>query len=474
MKIDINIESQLEEIWHRIGLDDDEVEDQYQEFNRRIQELCKQFLQENIDKINELQKQAEEAEEDIRIHIKRFNLDASEDFDESMPLRERIKEAQEKLMMLQEDTHEQEETFISTYNQMKECFEILEMGEDEQGEFSEPGDDYGYERIDKMNNLLVQLKEEIESRQPKMQELVDDINELHEYLCLPQFEMPETLGNPTFVHLEEMRDSLVEQLNHNREEANEILKNIHNIEKVLKWKLTPNNSFEICSDKIVEKYRERLTQLEKEKEKKIPEFIEATKKRLLALWNEMHIPVPSASDFPFVHNSPANKRTLVALESEVSRIENLKAHIEPMLELIAQREDILNQYKRLQSGAIQDSTRLTSRRGGAASSLLEEERIRKKYQVELPKIHAKLIPQLEEYQATFGEPFLWDGEDLLEEVRIMHRNEEAAMMKSRARAMKKHAPSDGKSTGRSSQMSSASKRRNLAQRPPFQLQEFML
>ena len=123
MKIDINIESQLEEIWHRIGLDDDEVEDQYQEFNRRIQELCKQFLQENIDKINELQKQAEEAEEDIRIHIKRFNLDASEDFDESMPLRERIKEAQEKLMMLQEDTHEQEETFISTYNQMKECFE---------------------------------------------------------------------------------------------------------------------------------------------------------------------------------------------------------------------------------------------------------------------------------------------------------------------------------------------------------------
>ncbi|OHS97122.1 hypothetical protein TRFO_36735 [Tritrichomonas foetus] len=468
MKIEINIESQLEDLWHKIGLEGDEIEMQYQELNRRIQDLCKTFLQENFDRVEELTEQAEKIEEEVRIHMKKFCIEENGDIDQTIPLLYRIQDAQNKLEMLKEDTHEQEEAFLSAFHQVKKCFEILEMDEDEQGEFAEAGIDFSLDRIDRMNKLLTDLETEIEYRQPKMEELVDEINELYECLGLGQFQQPDTLGNPTFVHLEDERDGLAEQLEHNREEAKELLRSIHSIEKILKCKPTPKNTFEICSETLINKLKERLSQLETEKDKRIPEFIEATKKQLLYLWGELHIPIPSSSDFPFIHNSPSTKRTLIALESEVRRIENLKAHIEPMLDLIAIREDILNQYNR-QSNATNDSTRLMSRRGGAGTSLIEEERIRKRYQVELPKIHAKLIPQLEEYQETFGEPFLWDGEDLLEEVTEMHRKEAAAMMQTKARNIRKKTSAvETSNAGRTT-----SRKRNLVNRAPFQLQEFM-
>jgi protein regulator of cytokinesis 1 len=130
----------------------------------------------------------------------------------------------------------------------------------------------------------------------------------------------------------------------------------------------------------------------------------------------------------------------------------------------AARDEILCQYERLNATSI-DPNRLTSRRGKAASFLMEEGRIRKRYSAELPKIHARLIPMLEEYEETFGEPFLWDGKPLLDAVAEMHRREEASVIQARLKQQTKRA-----SPGRSRPPRGANA---LSQRAPFQLQEFM-
>ena len=463
MKIEINIEQQLEDLWRRLGLESDEIESQYRDLNERIEELCKIFLQENLDRFEELQKQAEEVEEDVRQHIKRFGMDCDDEIDETQPILVRIQNARAELESLTEETGEQEDEFNAAFKEITECFDILEMDEEDRGEFATEGEDFSFNKIDRMNALLIELRAEIADREPKMRELADEIHELHEKLALEEFQVPETLGNQTFVELEKYRDELSDKLTHNREEAYQLMKEIRRIENILKCKKTPSDNFDICGDAVVEKLKLRLDTLNKEKENNIPMFIEAYKNHLTELWEELHIPQPSASDFPFIYNSAPNKRTLVALEAEVHRIENLKEHIEPMLDLIATREEILGQYNRLNMSSA-DSTRLMSRRGVSASSLIEEERIRKRFTNELPKIHAKLIPQLEEYQATFGEPFLWDGEDLLEVVREMHQKEEASMLQSKAKiAKRKSIPKTG-----------SGKKNNLANRAPFQLQEFML
>jgi protein regulator of cytokinesis 1 len=251
------------------------------------------------------------------------------------------------------------------------------------------------------------------------------------------------------------------KLQANKIECHRLTKAIQWLEKVIKARTLTSDNFRNYGDDQVQRLKSRLAELEMEKETHIPEFIETMKKELLALWGELHIPVPPAADFPFVYNSPATKRTLVALESEVHRLQNLREHIAPMLDLIAIREDIISQYEKVTAVSV-DPNRLTSRRGKNAGFLVEEERIRKRYSAELPKVHARLVPMLEEYEEMFGEPFLWDGEALLDAVNAMRRREEASLVQARARQSRKGSPKQ--KTARAALIS---------QRGPFVLQEFM-
>jgi hypothetical protein len=170
--------------------------------------------------------------------------------------------------------------------------------------------------------------------------------------------------------------------------------------------------------------------------------------------------VPSAAEFPFAYSAPATKRTLVALESEVHRLQNLKEQLAPIVALVAIRDQILADHETLLSND-GNSGRLTSRKARSASLVLEEARIRRRYAQKLPKVHAKLIPMLEEYEEAFGEPFRWDGEILLDAVREMHTREDASALQTKVRK--------GSHTRTGGSPGSIS----LPQRAPFQLQEYL-
>jgi hypothetical protein len=217
------------------------------------------------------------------------------------------------------------------------------------------------------------------------------------------------------------------------------------------------------SDDKVQRLTARLAELEREKEKHLPMFIEVMKKELLGLWSELHIPVPSAAEFPFAYSAPVNKRTLVALESEVHRLQNLREQVAPIISLIATREEILADHETLQAN-LMNSGRLTSRKASSATIVLEEQRIRKRYASKLPKVHAKLIPLLEEYEETFGEPFRWDGEIVLDAVREMHARETASALQTKVKQVKRGSPA---------RAGSARASPTLLQRAPFQLQEYL-
>lgn len=469
MKIEVNIEAQLEEIWQRIGLDNDKIEEFYDDLNKRVQQLFRSFLKENVKKAQELAQEAEEAEEAVRLHIKQYNLNEPDEIDESLPLLIRIASAKERLKELEDETRAQQEEYTAALAELTECFDMLDI--DDRGEFGEDAADFGWDKIDRMTEKVKQLRTEIEEKKPAMDDICDEINELRRNLGMEEADPPRCLSDQAFKDAEDERDELRQHLHDNKTEITKLIKEVRWLERVLKMRQSTPDSARVFSDANLAKLRDRLRTLEKQKDDHIPELVEAMKKELLALWEDLHIPVPTATDFPFVYNCQANKRTLVALESEVMRLENLKQQIEPMLDLIAAREEILSQQNKLQSMSI-DSSRLTSRRGRAASMIIEEERIRKRYNVELPKIHAKLIPMLEEYEEMYGEPFIWDGEDLLQVVSEMHRKEEEAMSQSR---MSRRSTASSRTSHRSPGMKKTTKGASqLSQRAPFQLQEFMM
>jgi protein regulator of cytokinesis 1 len=463
MKLDLQIDAQLEDLWQKIGLDAQEIEANYSDLNRRIHTFVAAYLREFQTQVEDLTKEAEAAEAAVRLHMQRFCMDDDDGLNPSASLTLRIENAKAKLAQLEEETQEQLDEFRSLWNTLAECFDMLEI--EDRGEFADQGTDFSIERIDRMSELITDFQTDISDRKSRFTELCGDLAKLHQLLELPPFQPPQTLGDPTFEQLENHRDELAETSRTNQEKAQILLKAIRWLERVLKTQRLTSEKLKFFGDPQLRKLQDRLTQLEREKEERMSDFIESMKRELLALWAELHIPVPTATEFPFVYNSAQTKRTLVALESEVLRLQNLRDHIAPMLELIARREDIITQYESWHDVA-KDPNRLTSRRGKMASLLMEEERIRKRYTVELPKIHAQLIPQLEEYEETFGEPFHWDGVPLLEVVAEMHRKEQATLVQTKARQVRPKA--QGSQKGKAVKAPNA-----LLQRAPFQLQEFM-
>ena len=477
-----------------MGIDDDQIEQFYEELNQRVQDLFKAFLKENFEKIQELTRQAEAAESELRHQIERFNLDDGPSVDESLPLLTRIEAAKTKLKEREKETKAQKDEYLATFAELKECFDVLETKD--RGEFAEPGKDFGWEKIDRMTEKVKKLKIEIERRRPKMDEICDEINELRVMLGMDEIDPREKLSDREFKEAEEERDELRQRVQKNKEEIMKLAKDVRWLERALKMKQSATEGITAVSDETIRMLKARLAQLEKEKDDHVPELIDAMRKELLSLWADMHVPVPSATEFPFVYKGPNNKRTLVALESEVLRLENLKQHISPMLDLIAAREEILAQYKQL-STAQNDPSRLTSRRGKAASVIVEEDRIRKRYNVELPKINAKLLEQLQDYEETFGERFLWDGQDLLEAIAQAQKRDGTSVSRVSRQATArrgggargkgagtKRGPGDleeGDDTRQSAARTKTGARgraergqNSLANRAPFQLREFML
>ncbi|OHS93542.1 hypothetical protein TRFO_11759 [Tritrichomonas foetus] len=428
MKIEINIEAQLEEIWRDIGLKSSDVEHEYQLLNEKVQELFREFLRENYLRRQALLQELEDTENEIVDLQIKFGLSQSEQEQyQSLPLIERVKSLSLQLKTLHAATAHQRREYENLYKQLTNCFDILEI--EERGDFSELGSDYTREKIDRMTQFLDKMNQDIEERKPEMHKLFSEIQELRASLKLDPLDDTGKLGDQTFDTLETEREKLIQTKEKNYRKCQKLYVEINRLEKVLGRDISEPD-FSDISDYQITQLKNQLYQLDNDKETRTPEYINDLKVSLLQLWKELHIKVPAKAAFPYYYSTKLNKRTLIALENEVLRLTTIKQQLEPTLVLINDRQKILSEFERLQAEE-GNSKRLTNRKGGAAMALLEEERIRKQYNYKLPKIHEQLIPQLQEYKDNYGEPLLWDGEDLLEIVTEMHAKETTAERKAK-------------------------------------------
>lgn len=454
----------IQDMWEQIGLNENEVQQRYKNMDQLFQNVVQQILNETSRELEKLKVQALAKEREVQEYFTKFELDETnyDALDTSLPLKQRIEKADQLITTLHEETQEMENEYNEVFKDLTDCFDILEISD--RGEFAEPGDNYGDERLNRMNQQLNELKDEIKEREQEMDKLCDEVAQLHQILGLDDFVQPDTLGDPTFDRLEGEKDILLQTQKKNQDEILLLIKEIRKIETILRIKpLTSGKVTEFSQTKI-DKLRSRLDDLEREKETKIPEVIAEYKQRLPELWEELHIHPPSPEQFPFFYNSPPNKRTLIALETEVNQLQLWKEANQQMLDLITRREAILADYQRI-NNIQNDPNRLTSRRSGPASSLLEEERIRKTMTIELPKIHAKLIPLLQDYENTYEEPYIRDDVYLLEEVTDQYKQEQATQLQEKVKKAKRRSPMKNKFNKPTA---------NLSQRAPFQLQEYMI
>ena len=460
MKIEVRIETQLEELWSQLGLSDDQQDQEYENLNKQVQELFRSFLKQVYEEVQTAKKEAEQAEKAVADHISRFDLEVHGTLDTSLPYLQRIENAKNRLTTLQKATAEQQAEYEETYAELQKVYDILEI--EDRGEFQEKGSSFSLDKIDKMNTIIDELNEQISTRQPQVEALCEQISSLNRDIGIPPVQVPQTCGDPTIEQYQTLLEKTKTLRDQNVENIRQLGLEIHRIERHLNINPKTNISVSVCSNDVVETFQKRFSQLETEKQNHLPEYIHGLKGELQELWDDLHIPTPTSSEFPWFYKNQISKRTLIALESEVKRLENMREQISPLLDLIAHREEILRQQQDLMANE-GDTTRFTSRRSGAASQIMNESRIKKQIQTELPKIHTKMIKELEDYQQTYGEPFYWDGRNLLNEVLEAHKAEEVSNLQTQIRSQKK-----GESRKRPTRTG------NLSQRAPFQLQEYMI
>ncbi|EAY03999.1 hypothetical protein TVAG_195920 [Trichomonas vaginalis G3] len=422
MKVDLRIEEQLDELFSQMGLTEEQVNEQYKLLMEKIEGLCCDFLNQTYQKVCDFKNEAEGIEKQIRELEEFSGVQSGYKMNPSASLNERIDSAKVYLNDLTEITATQKNEFEQLYVKLNTCFNKLEITE--RGEFAEKGDIFRSDKIELISNKINELDSIISENEEIVNNLSKKLTELHNLLGLEQFVKPETCGDPTIESLQDELQELTDQYNNNYEDSQATIKEIRRLERLL-GKRVSSQRITVFSDAAVSDLHKRLDDLNEEKEQNLGQVVESLKNELLRLWGELNMETPSKSSFPFFYASSPNKRTLIALESEVLRLENLKESIQPLLALIAQRDDIINSYND-QSAIANDPGRLTSRRGGVASSLMQEERVRRRYANELPKIHEQMVGMLEDYEETYGEPFMWNGVNLLEEIREMQEKEPAS------------------------------------------------
>ena len=457
MKINVNIEEELEELWAEMGLTPEQIEEQWNILSQKIEILIQSFLKETHDKVQNLRQEAEKVETQVVQQMKFFDLGDDYGLNSQAPLIKRIDIAKRRLNNLVEATADQKEDFDKCYEELQHCFDLLEI--EDRGEFADKGENYGINKIDAMTDKTNELQAKIVENQSEVNELCEQLTDLHDILELEKFVKPKTCGDPTLESLHSEIEELTAKYEKNFADANQTLKEIHRLERLLGEKQT-SQKLVLFGDPTVKSLHERLDYLNDEKEKKLDYYVETLKKELLRLWGELHMETPEKTEFPFFYTKHPTKRTLVALESEVLRLERLKESIEPLMNLIAQRQEIIDAYDNIQKLGLKPEM-YQSRKSSAASAIAQEGRVRRRYEVELPKLHDQMIHLLQDYQDTYGEPLIWDGKNLLEEISAQREKELAK----RPRRNPNNTVSMTKTKTRVN---------NLANRAPFQLQSYMI
>jgi len=143
----------------------------------------------------------------------------------------------------------------------------------------------------------------------------------------------------------------------------------------------------------------------------LPNLIQAQKAEAEELWNRLHVVAESRPRF----EGGGLADEFRFYESEVVRLKKLQVALHPTLTVIAEREEIVNEYEAVVQST-SNGTRLLSRERGSAQQLMKEEKARRRYKKVLPRIEKKLIALLKDHKAANGTDFEWDGRPYIEQL----------------------------------------------------------
>jgi len=149
-----------------------------------------------------------------------------------------------------------------------------------------------------------------------------------------------------------------------------------------------------------------LAKLRAELRDRVVDLVEARRRKIRELWQEMDVPREVRSQFGPMEATDVDEEVLVAHEGLLEQLETKRANLQPILKLVERREDLLDARVKLEK--IQADPGRLMRRGRGAAAERRAEMDLEAHLKTLPKLNDLLTKKISEWEPKEG-PFLWKG-----------------------------------------------------------------
>ena len=162
-----------------------------------------------------------------------------------------------------------------------------------------------------------------------------------------------------------------------------------------------------------------VVKLRAELRDRVVDLVEARRREIHALWDEMDVPREDRPAFAMGEHTSVDEEVLVAHENLLEKLKTKKANLQPLLKLVERREDLLEARVKLEK--IQaDPGRLMRRGRGAAAERRAEMDLEAQLK-SLPKLNDILTKKISEWEPREG-TFLWRGARYLDRLQETEAN----------------------------------------------------
>eukprot|EP00050_Salpingoeca_kvevrii_P019894 m.91852 g.91852 ORF g.91852 m.91852 type:complete len:544 (-) comp8619_c0_seq3:105-1736(-) len=181
---------------------------------------------------------------------------------------------------------------------------------------------------------------------------------------------------------------------------------------------------------------EQLAQLQQQRAENIGKFVQAAMAELREEWKSGYFDAAHQQAFSTqVLNQTLSEETLEMIQEETAQVRAYVSENQEIFQLIARREELRGKLEELDLKS--SSTDRLNNRGGR---LLQEEKLRKMANKELPKLSADLLARLSAFEEAHGSPFLVNGKPystVMQRQDKIEQAEKQRLKEDRQRAKKK-------------------------------------
>ena len=416
--ISFKIDPSLDKLWTAMGLTQVEKAEESKKLEQELLKAYQNFIAETTSSCEDLRSELREALLEFQ-HVQIVFGDTSPQpiLNPKTSLRDQVNEVYEMIDEIKYRYQDRIQAFDEVYETLQEQYRILRVGEENQGEFAQVGEeDLTKERLDRFRQMAKNLDHELDQRTKLFDTLASELtailNDVQEF---PSDRVQEILDekyvdNESITLLKDTVRKYKNMKENNMEQIQELWTKIEHLYDLLDIKgkdqiQKPQNP----SVEAVDTLNLEIQNLQEQADARVPVVAKQLNQQIKDICEELRMPKKMRPKY----TGSNQEEEVLYLKRELKKLQETQIKTQPIIDIISELETLKNaQTQDSKQSSSLSQTRETGRAGNRR--LTAEEKNRKMAREKIPQLEQKLLKLLVQYREENGYDFEFDGIDINE------------------------------------------------------------